>query len=177
MRFRLKTLLLILLLFGGVSVLFLASNRGSDAYQGYFAKRFSIHRLVGQSDSSVRIEGTGGGGGGGSSGPFITKYTHTLKGERAFTEDLVNALQRQVLSELATEGIRVVDMKDVNGGDSNYPTAGVRLTTWGFQVLFDDHGYKGVLTIRLMSKVIRDVETSLGPQAELFENIVVFPRD
>ena len=176
MRFRLKTLLLILVLFGGVCALFLATKRGSDAYQGYFSKTYSFNRLISQSDDTVRVEGSGGGGGGGTATPFITRFTHQLGGSKPFTEDLLNAMRRRIQEDLRSEGIKIIEIRDVPGADSNYPTAGIRLITWGFQVLFDDHGWKGLVTYRLTSREIRELEKQ-GPRAELFENIVVFPRD
>jgi hypothetical protein len=101
---------------------------------------------------------------------------HTLSRTRPFDQALVVTIQDRLLEDLRASGVQILDVKPAHGSNAEYPTAGLYLRAWGFVVAFDDHGFKGTAVVRLMSKEIRDA-ASLGPQAELTENIVVFPKD
>lgn len=176
MRFRLSTLIVILVVFGAASAWYAGAMRSTPLYRGYFAHDQWILKLIPRADPAVKVQGSGGGGGGGSGAPLIYKSTHSLTAGHPITEDLLKGIQRILLEEFSARGIKVLANKDLNGADSNYSAAGVRMITWGFQIVFEENGYKGVVSVRLMSKTIPGTE-SMGHLGELFDNIVVFPRD
>jgi len=150
-------------------------GREDGVYRGYFSGRFSMDRLIKRIDPAVKIEGSGGGGGASTGDPYMTDYIHLLSSERPISRDLVDSLREAVLAEAKNAGVSILGSKDIAGGDSNYPANGVRFTTWGFQILYDDHGWKGSLTLRLTTKSIKDLER-LGHKGEISENIAVFAR-
>jgi len=174
MRFTLKTLIVILVLVGGLAALYSRVIRRSDRYyRGYFQAQ-RLQTLISGIDPAVKVQGSGGGGGG--SVHFMTHYTHYLNSERPIGEELLHKVRRQLTQDLQSQSIKILEDKNANGGDSHYPSTGYRLTRWGFQILFEEKGHKGVIVIQLMSKAVPGTE-SMGHTAELIENIVVFPRD
>ncbi|HEU4339713.1 MAG TPA: hypothetical protein VFS19_06565 [Planctomycetota bacterium] len=50
------------------------------------------------------------------------------------------------------------------------------MPSWGYEVLVEDQGFKGLIVIRLMPMARMSPEDS-GHPAELHENIVVFRKD
>jgi len=175
MRFTLKSLILIVVLLGGLAAWYSSMIKKSDPYyRGYFYQDGRVQELIHRVDPAVNIEGSGGGGGG--SDQYVMHMSHSLKSALPIGEELINKMRRQLRQDLQDQGVRILADKDAHGGDSNYPTAGVRLITWGFQFLFEEKGHKGVIILQLRSKTIPGVP-SLGHLADLQENIVVFPRD
>jgi hypothetical protein len=175
MRFRLKTLLLAVSLAAIGATYLLAFRKSGDHYRGYFSQTDRIKKLVGVVDPQVTVSGAGASNGS-NSVLYESQATHTLTSTRPITLDLVRGLREQLLNDLANHGIQAKGNLDQSGHEHDYPTARVRFVTWGFQVIFHDHGWKGAVTIRLTAKTIPGTE-SMGHLGELFENIVVFPRD
>jgi hypothetical protein len=131
-RFSLKTLLLVVLLFGGLAAFYtLNVKRSGRHYHGYFHHDQRFHALVSRVDPAVKIQGTGGGGGG--SELLMAHFTHSLISDRPIGEELLQKLRSQLRQDMQAQGIKILEDKDANAGDSNYPVAGVRLITWGFQ--------------------------------------------
>src|SRR5688572_22464472 len=151
-----------------------AGCRKSPAYEGYF-KDHSMHRVIGRIAGAPRIQGAGGSGSNLIGSPHTYSSTYSLVRDREISEELLTSIQKIVLEDMKQREVRVLKEQNAPGSDSNYPTAQVRLRTWGFQILFDDDGWKGAYTVRLMQKEIP--EPMLTHMAELWENLVIFPRE
>ena len=170
MRFKLSTLLLVLVSLGAGTAS-LISLRPVPRYNGYFASHSTMD-LIRDVDPGLQIIPVSGGN---TYRPdqFMSLYLRRLRSSGPISADFVRTLQKRLLDLLAAQGIQATS--DVFTSNLESP--------WGFLVRFEEGGYRGALTFRLilprpaLDPVPGTVDDQNDSLAELFENVVVFPKN
>ena len=178
MRLSLKSLLVLVVFIALGAAAYMSYRRrpAAPTYEGYLVGSNGMMDLVRKFDPPVKLDG----GGGGAGGPFgrILWRTYRLTSTQPINQSYFDGLRNLLVEDLKHQGIRIIEIRDLpvsNKEPSSINTRGF-LLSWGFEILVDDHGYKGLVAIRLLPVPGTDAVNS-GNQAELHENIVVFQKE
>ena len=174
MRFGLKALLLIMALIAIAATWYAYSRRPRPhTYWGHLVRGDTVSFLR-QIDPEVKVDGGGGGGGDGAGQVYWKTYQLTLN--QPLDERLIETLRDRHLEDLRAQGVRVFMVRDLPVPASKDMESRGFLKSWGFEILVEDQGCKGLISIRLVSRPSAGAETP-GHKAELYENIVVFQKE